>query len=73
MWDSVYDAFQTFTEQGAANTIAGKCAEYESIEIEPGERVASVMDEHVSKGEQSELIVHNNISVHVTRGEQKNL
>lgn len=59
MWDSVYDAFQTFTEQEAANTITKKCAEYESIEIEPAERVSLVIDEHVSKCEQSELFVHN--------------
>lgn len=58
MWDSVYDAFQTFTEQGAANTISNKCAEYESIEIEPAERVALVVDEHVSKCKQSLCIIN---------------
>ncbi|KAK3004441.1 hypothetical protein RJ639_020203 [Escallonia herrerae] len=38
MWDTMYDTFQTFSNDGVANTVAEKCSDYISIEVEAPEK-----------------------------------
>ncbi|CAK9136537.1 unnamed protein product [Ilex paraguariensis] len=49
MWDSMYDALQTLSQQGVVNTILDKSIDYISIEVEPAEKDAVVVTEHTLK------------------------
>ncbi|XP_059632151.1 protein NO VEIN isoform X2 [Cornus florida] len=49
MWDSMYDTLQDFGQYGVANTLPEKCSEYVNIEVEPTEKDAPVIAEHVSE------------------------
>ncbi|KAK9266389.1 hypothetical protein L1049_027291 [Liquidambar formosana] len=48
-WDSIYDTFQDMTQHAFSNTLSDTNSKYESIDVEPSERNALVIEDCISE------------------------
>lgn len=57
IWDSMYDNFQTFGQQGAFNSVSDKQVDCISIEVESGEEDSPISARKLSNHECGQLLV----------------